>query len=412
MPKQIDITVYSPRYRWVVLGWWLFCSVSSFMIAGTIGILLPSISSDLHISPGLQGVLSSAALWGNVVLAIPLSWWVSRYRPKLLSTITLLLGSLCLFLQGWAPGFTVLLIGRFGFGVTQIARQPARALLTQQWFPQREVILLNSFANALFGVIVGGGLIAAPFILSRLGGDWRTTFYLFGGFFSALTFMWMILGKERITPEYLTSERSKSINLLKGALSYRELWITGFGYIGANLAASAFLSFFPTAMLNDYGLSLQWSGIILALGVLVGGISGFWLGHIGITLNKGKAVLKIVGISLAVTYVGMILTGSIPTLLILSFINGAGWGFWPILFTVPFQLPGIRPREVAVALSFNMMMIAVGQALGPIIAGFLQEALGNLRIALFIASFCTISLTIAGTLLQFNTKEQTSTPQS
>ena len=41
----------------------------------------------------------------------------------------------------------------------------------------------------------------------------------------------------------------------------------------------------------------------------------------------------------------------IPLLLVLSFINGIAWGFWPILFTVPFHLPGIRPRELSVAVA-------------------------------------------------------------
>ncbi len=412
MAERIELMDGVSSYRWVVIGSWLICSVCSFMIVATIGILLPAISSDLDLAPGQQGLLSSAALWGNLTLAIPLSWWVSRYSPKLLTTVTLVLGSLCLFLQGWAPVFAVLLIGRLGFGITQIARQPARALLTQQWFPRREFILVNSLANALFGIIVGIGFVAAPFMLSRLGGDWRTAFYIFGGFFSVLTLLWMLLGRDRITPEYARRELSQNINLLKGALTHRDLWVAGFGFTGSNMAASAFLSFFPTAMLNTYDLSLQWSGTILALGILVGGISGIWLGHIGITLNKGKSILKIVGIVLTGTYIGMIQTGSIPILLILSFVNGIAWGFWPILFTVPFHLPAVRPREVAVAVSFIMMMIAGGQALGPVVAGYLQEALGDLRVALFIASFATLSLVVTGVLLRLGTGVQGSTQEA
>ena len=129
-----DSKLAEPRsaYRWVTLGAWLSASISGFMVVNTIGILLPSISSDLHVSPGQQGILVSAAFRGNLILAVPMSWWVSRYGPKNLTTVTLVIGTICLFLQAWSPVFLVLLVARLGFGVTIIAREPARALLIQQ----------------------------------------------------------------------------------------------------------------------------------------------------------------------------------------------------------------------------------------------------------------------------------------
>ena len=65
-------------HRWLVIGLWLLCSVTGFMVAATIGIMLPAISSDLDLSPGQQGMLGSSAFWGNLALAVPLSWWTSR----------------------------------------------------------------------------------------------------------------------------------------------------------------------------------------------------------------------------------------------------------------------------------------------------------------------------------------------
>jgi nitrate/nitrite transporter NarK len=76
-------------YRWVVMGLWLFANVAGFMVMTNIGALLPAIDSDLGLSPSQLGVLGSIAFWGNVTLAIPLSWWVSRYSAKLLTTVTL-----------------------------------------------------------------------------------------------------------------------------------------------------------------------------------------------------------------------------------------------------------------------------------------------------------------------------------
>ena len=64
------------------------------------------------------------------------------------------------------------------------------------------------------------------------------------------------------------------------------------------------------------------------------------------------------------------------------------------------------------AVSFIMMMIAGGQALWPVVAGYLQEALGDLRVALFIASFATLSLVVTGVLLRLGTGVQGSTQEA
>ncbi len=162
MAETSQQTAEVSSYRWVVMGLWTLSGVSGFMVMSTVGILLPSISAELHLSPGEQGILGSSAFWGNMVLAIPLSWWMSRYGAKTLTTVTLALGTLFLFLQGWAPVFVVLLAGRLAFGIAIVARQPARALLTQQWFPPREIVILNSASNALFGLVVGAGQVATP----------------------------------------------------------------------------------------------------------------------------------------------------------------------------------------------------------------------------------------------------------
>ena len=422
MPEQREstnttgysVSVQAPSpYRWVVMGLWMLSGVSGFMVLSTLGILLPAISADLHISPLQQGLLGSSAFWGNIVLAIPLSWWTSRYGPKALTSVTLVLGTAALFLQGWAPAFAVLMVGRLAFGITVMARQPARVSLTQQWFAPREVVFVNSMQNLCFGLVVGGGLAASPYILAAFGNDWRATLNLFAGLFVVLSLSWMILGRERQSqghPRQQEPQVTRETGVVRGALGFRDLWVQGFGFVGATLCWSAFLAFYPTLMLNTYQLSLQWSGAILALGEFVGGGAGLGLGYVVMNNGHGNLILQVLGILMPVTYLGMIMTGSIPVLIILTLLNGVAWGFWPILFTVPFHLPGIRPRQVAVAVSVTMMMSSIGTALGPLAAGLLQQALGNLQQTLFIISFTGFSLTAAGIFLRTGTHANVEEP--
>ena len=395
------------RYRWTVMVVWLFSSVSSFMVLNTLGILLPAISADLDLSPSQQGLLGSASHWGNIALAIPLSWATSRLSPKWLTAATLLVATGCLFLQSWAPVFIVLLAGRLMFGISNIAQMPARALLTRQWFPPREVIYLNGLSNVLFGLVVGGGLVLAPVILDLTNGDWRATLRIFGLYFAGITLLWTLVGRERTNVADQNVVAEKGLDVVKGALGHRDLWIGGLGFAGATMSFGAFLAFYPTLMLEEFDISLRLSGMILALGVVVGGIGGIGIAWAASTHGREGNYLQVLGILMIGTNLGMVLTGSVPALFVLSFFNGVAWAFFPILVTVPFHLPGIKPRELAVAFAFTMMMTSVGTSLGPLFTGYLQEGLDDLKMALFLISFTSISLILAGSTLRFRSQRQT-----
>ena len=395
------------RYRWTVMVVWLFSSVSSFMVLNTLGILLPAISADLDLSPSQQGLLGSASHWGNIALAIPLSWATSRLSPKWLTAATLLVATGCLFLQSWAPVFIVLLAGRLMFGISNIAQMPARALLTRQWFPPREVIYLNGLSNVLFGLVVGGGLVLAPVILDLTNGDWRATLRIFGLYFAGITLLWTLVGRERTNVADQDVVAEKGLDVVKGALGHRDLWIGGLGFAGATMSFGAFLAFYPTLMLEEFDISLRLSGVILALGVVVGGIGGIGIAWAASTHGREGNYLQVLGILMIGTNLGMVLTGSVPALFVLSFFNGVAWAFFPILVTVPFHLPGIKPRELAVAFAFTMMMTSVGTSLGPLFTGYLQEGLDDLKMALFLISFTSISLILAGSTLRFRSQRQT-----
>ena len=64
------------------------------------------------------------------------------------------------------------------------------------------------------------------------------------------------------------------LDVIKGALGYRDLWIGGLGFVGATMSFGAFLAFYPTLMLEEFDISLRLTGGILALGVIVGGVGG------------------------------------------------------------------------------------------------------------------------------------------
>ena len=103
--KTLSENVTPSPYRWVVYTLFVMCNIMGFLIANTIGILLPAISSELDLTPIQQGMLSSAPFWAHVGLMIVIALWVSRYAPKILTLVTVVLGGAFILVQAWAQGF-------------------------------------------------------------------------------------------------------------------------------------------------------------------------------------------------------------------------------------------------------------------------------------------------------------------
>ena len=225
----------------------------------------------------------------------------------------------------------------------------------------------------------------------------------FGVFFLVLGVIWQILGKERNIAKTLVTEPASTsaseFSLVKKAFSFREIWIAGIGFTGAMMAFSSFNSFFPTMALNFYDVSLSGSGLISAMYVLPGGFSGVIVAYYLKGVRGRAPILALAGIIMASTYCAMTITGLYPLLIIFAVLNGIGWGFFPILYMVPFHLRGVQPREIAIAVAVVMSIANLGSSVGPALAGYMQESLGSLQISLRIISLAPLTLVIAAVLL-------------
>jgi predicted MFS family arabinose efflux permease len=178
------------------------------------------------------------------------------------------------------------------------------------------------------------------------------------------------------------------------------------------MAWGAFANFWPTLMLDRYGVSLEWSGNIFAINALAAAIAGMGIGVLVSRWDVRRAVIVMGGLALGATLVSMNLTGAIPVLIAADIVNGVAWGFWPVMMTIPFQLRGIRPRETAVALAFVDTCLVLAGATGPALAGVIGEATDDLRLALIVTSVFCLALCITGLTLPFGRLRNESAQES
>ena len=398
------------NYRWVVVAIWMVGNVWAFLNIESLGVLLPSISSDMGLTPTQEGLLGSAPRFASMMLAIPSGWVLSRFKPKLLTSVTFLVGALLLLFQSWAPVFLLLLLGRLLYGVTIVAREPARSLLMRQWVPPKEMLIVNSFSNLFWG-LGAVGLIITPIALEALGDSWRKTVLMFAVVSFGLFLLWQILGKERVTPQYEADFSSQRSSPVRSILKHKELWLVALGLVGVEICFTGISVFWPTFTHEQFGTSLKGAASILAISGGVSSVVGIAVGVIVSRTGNKRFILWISGIILAGTAVGFLWTGTFSYLVLIAVGDGLGWAFFPIIMTIPFELKDIKPREIAVAVAFLETSLYVGSFIGPLAAGIIEDITGAPRGALMVTSLSALALSAVALLLPRDWDRAVAVPQ-
>ncbi len=395
----MEINRPSP-YRWVVMMTYNVAHASAMVGALVLGVLLPAMAEDMGLSPLQQGWLGSSAIVGSLFLSIPFGLWFSRFKPMLLTAITLILGAGFVFMQAAAPSFAILLLGRLLFGLTPVAREASRVLLVRQWLPKREIQLSSGILNAVFGVSLTVSFVVAPMLLEAFDNDWRKTLYAWGFFSVGMAVAWLLFGRENRTAEFQEQEQSQEGSPMKSLFKYKEPWLLGIAIFGYAIAQMSQFTFWPTYMQEEFDMSLVQAGFIVGVVGVVVAAGGFVMLPVIKRMGGYRIPLIAIGLVITVTSVAVLFTGSLPILTATFIINGlARGGFWIPFTSLPFELPGILPREAAVVQGMMFSMLWLGSFVGPLLVAVIQTATGSLQLAMVISALCPIMISMAGLII-------------
>jgi cyanate permease len=246
--------------------------------------------------------------------------------------------------------------------------------------------------------LIGVGTIVIPLILVLVG-TWRNTMLTWAAVCLVFALLWMVLGRDRFTPEYRASMRSQVDTPLRSILRYKQTWLLGLGIFGSMMGMTAYKSFWPTFAHDDLAFSITAAGFVLGFAYIAMAPTELAVSAIPFLMRRRWTVLFVSGIAQCVSFIGLLSTDSLPLLLVFGMVNGAGLGYIPVVFTMLYQRPGIKPREVAVAIGLVYTLLWSGGALGPLVVGFVQEATDSLKLGLLLTGFGPLTLTVAGLLV-------------
>jgi len=216
-------------FRWVmaVVTWMMLFALGASWFSFTPMTVI--LMEQLSISFQEVGVIIALVPLSLVILCIPGGLFADRFGIRPTVTIGGLLMAVFGLLRGFSTDFTTLAITTFLCGAGYSIAYPNLPKVTGRWFPPSEYALASGIMFTGMEIGMSLPLILIPAVLIPWTGSWRGVFIFIGILSLMLTFLWIVLAKERpnhaetgssIEPKGVPFRESLSV-----VLRNRHMWI-------------------------------------------------------------------------------------------------------------------------------------------------------------------------------------------
>ena len=375
-----------------------FAHLIYYFIYSSVGVLGPVLKSDMGLSNTEFGLLCGAIGVGTTAVQIPGGIWCDKFGVRAVMTTAFFLMAPSAFIFSLSTGFVISCIVLFSLGLAVGCMQIAAVKAIIDWFP------FSGRATAMgikqTGVNAGGvaGSLALPLILGIYG--WHV---IFRGM-SVLAFLFalcsLVLYRNTVDRRGGDVLRSyQPVRLKEVILSLKEVHYVVVTVAGLFLIAVqfSFASYVVLYLNRSLRLSLELSGVILALSFAVGAIGRVGWGICSDYFFRDREVsLAIIGgIGAAVCVALGLITPSTPTwafylLAVFAGLSLMGWmGIWPALVG---ELSQGKSTGLGIGVAF--FFANLGLLAGPPFFGLLTDLTHSFFPAWLFLAFCmgTVSL--------------------
>ena len=337
-------------------------------------LLLPAMREGLEWSYTLAGGMNTANAVGYLLGSLIAPWMMGRLGVRGAFSLNILLTAFALLACGFTTDYWLLLVLRLVAGATGAVifiSGGALASVVALRQPQSSALIIGTyFGGAGLGILITG--LTLPFPLSSNPQFWPQVWIGLGlATFAALAVAaWAANKVEEPLPRNRLAPQPWSLRPLTAALV--AYFLFALGYIAYMTFIIAFLR---SSGFEAWQVSLVWG----LLGLSVMAAARVW-GRMIDSSNNGFALmvlLVVVAIGAALPLLG----SSLPIMLLSAIFFGLG--FLPIVTAITALVRKFLPVAVwPLGLSIFTMVFAVGQALGPILTGYISDQTGGLEAGL------------------------------
>jgi MFS family permease len=383
-------------YAWVIVAIGALCLFGAVgMGRFAYGMVLPSMQESLGMNNTQAGALATANLVGYVALSAIGGALATRFGPRTVVTMGMLMAGVGMLLTGLAGTVLAASVWRTVTGLGSGAVNVPMMGLVPSWFPRSRRGLATGvvIAGASAGLIVAGPVV--PRILQAYGDDgWRVCWYIFGGVTLVLAIAAFLLLRDRPGHASLSSPTDRPAPGARTGLTaglnwgrvYRSpaVWHLGAVYLAYGFSYIIFMTFFAKRLITDGGLSKQYAG---SLFMLVGWLSLFcgviW-GAFSDRFGRKPALVTVYTIQ-ALSFALFAVSVSRATFIASAVLFGiTAWSTPAIMAATCGDALG--PRLAPAALGLITLFFGIGQAVGPTVAGIMADAASSFAPAFWLAT--------------------------
>ena len=191
-PLWVGKTFKRIPYRFVIAGLILLAHLSIGLNFFVVSPLLPLIIEEYEITRATAGLLIALPLLFAAAFGLPGGAVIGRIGLRRGFGSAWVLVGLMVF-SSWATNFPTLLALRLGYGVGFAVILTATGPLLMQWFPPKEVLIMNSLNTAVISLGIALSVSTAAPIASLMG--WQNALGLFGAVGLVGAAGWALFGR-------------------------------------------------------------------------------------------------------------------------------------------------------------------------------------------------------------------------
>ena len=372
-------------------------------------VILPSMQKSLGFSNTQAGTLATANLLGYACLSLVGGALASHYGARRVVTAGLLIAGGGMLLTGLARGFVSAAALRLLTGVgSGLGNVPVMALAAA-WFsaPRRGLASGVIAAGSSVGIILVGSVI--PSILAVGPEGWRYAWYAYGATTIVVAVAAYAILRDRpsqmgLPPLGDTVVRSAVASAADSGLPWRRVyrmpavWHLGFVYVAFGFSYFLYMTFFTKHLIAEGGYSSAAAGGLFMLLGWCSLLSGIAWGAISDRIGR-KWALMIVYLWNAIAFALFGLAhGPLGFTLSAVLFGLSAWAVPTIMAAACGDTVGARLAPAALGLA--TFLFALGQSLGPAVAGMIADSTGGFAPAFLLAAAVSILGAVAAAFLR------------
>ena len=362
-------------------------------------VILPSMKDGLSLSYTQLGSIAMGNFIGYLSLAIIGGFLAARFGVRRVVFISLLVIGISLFITGFSESFVFAFFMRLISGMGNGGSYVPIMALPAAWFVMKKRGLATGIVSGGIGVGLFLSGILLPPVISAFGKDgWRYAWFFMGIAVFVLAFVCYAFLRnnpgEKGLSMYGGEEEQKGgpkvtlFSAFKDVVVEPEIWKLGCVYFMYGFSYIIYLTFFVAYLTKEMNIAPVAAGKIFAVLGVFSIFCGVIWGWISDVLGRRYGSM-FAYLTLALSYVVFAFWKDSTGFYISAVVFGiTAWSVPTIMAAASGDAVG--GRLAPAGLGFITLFFGIGQALGPVIGGFLKDSTGTFTNAFILATIVSL----------------------